>query len=120
VAKENPFDKLKKIDVSIYGMVIYLTSSKKQFSECVKWVNVEKKRLYCGCSMHIENQKGHSFILIGVFNNELSTLVHECSHASFQILKWAEVDANEGSNEAFCYLNGYIFDQAMKLGVING
>ena len=120
MAEENPFDKLKKIDVSIYGMVVYLTNSKKQFLECAKWVNVEKKRLYCGCSMHLENERGQSFILLGVFDNELPTLVHECSHASFQILEWAGVDTKEGSNEAFCYLNGYIFSQAMKLGVING
>lgn len=57
-----------------------------------------------GASRSLSSQKGTLFI-IGVFNNELSTLAHECAHIAFDICNRAGVVAEPGrANETFCHL----------------
>ena len=114
----NPFSKLKKVDVPIYGQRIYLVKDRETFAACCDWIGIEF--VDCnGVSVQFEND-GHTFILMGVFDGGAKVLAHEAAHAAFQILDLVGVDALEGNNEALCYLVGYIFEEAEKKGILNG
>jgi hypothetical protein len=49
-------------------------------------------------------------ILMGVFDKSKSTLVHEIGHATFRVLHRAGVKASAADDEAFCYLQGKMFE----------
>ncbi|QHJ84919.1 MAG: hypothetical protein [Bacteriophage sp.] len=67
-----------------------------------------------GASLQITNNDSEAF-LIGVFDGDLSTLVHEAAHTTFKILAAVNVstDANE-KNETFCYMIDTIFAKFLQ------
>lgn len=52
------------------------------------------------------------YILVGVFDSKLSTLVHELGHAAMDVLNYSRTgDYTTGHNqEQLCYLLGYLTD----------
>lgn len=60
---------------------------------------------------HKMDGKGTMF-LIGVFDAKSRTLLHELSHATFDICGYYGVPTNAGeANEFFCYLLEYLFSE---------
>jgi hypothetical protein len=56
---------------------------------------------------------------VGVFDNELSTLVHELSHTCLMIVARSQFSAHDGNGEPFSYLLDYLFSQTKNLLTIN-
>ena len=119
---KNPFCRANRIDVPIYDQTIYIADSREKYREMMEWVKSDTRDIHIvgGQSRQMQNQDGQSFIAVGVFDNDESTLVHECAHAAFQVLSFVGVDPTERNNEAYCYLLGFIFREAKKRISLNG
>src|SRR3990167_1682401 len=101
-------DKLNPIDIPIYGGKLIISFSKKKYrrnhkkltkSECNDYLSLGISCAYCS-----NNTIVHT---VGVFDDSLTTLIHELAHVTFNILNNAGVVINKGkmpSNEEFCYL----------------
>jgi len=72
--------------------------------------------------------RGHSFynqedswivIAVDLEKYDLTTLIHECLHASLFILDYIGLKVNDENSEALCYLNDFIFkkvyDRILKI-----
>lgn len=58
---------------------------------------------------------GYDIYLLGVFDNNPSTLAHEAAHIVFDICSSVGIDVDRGrANETFCYLLEAIVEFAMK------
>ena len=119
---KNPFCRSNRIDVPIYNQVIYIAGSREKYREMMAWVKSDTSDIdtFDGQSRQMQNQDGQAFIAIGVFSDDDSVLVHECAHATFQILSFVGVDPTERCNEAYCYLLGFIYSEAKKRILLNG
>lgn len=58
---------------------------------------------------HLNNE-----LVIGVFNNKLSTIVHESTHASLFILDKACINPYDSNGEAMAYIQAHLFDEINK------
>ena len=56
----------------------------------------------------------HKFIWIGSIDHT-KILMHECLHIAFYILDYFGVPANPQSQEAVAYMQGYLYEEIVKL-----
>lgn len=104
----------KEFDVPVYSGRIYLYRTPEKYNQALEYLKEKPRDLItsAGTAMHLTNNKtGKSIFLVGWFNRELATLVHECGHLTFAILLHAGVDVKEGNNEAYCYLLDTLFSK---------
>lgn len=52
-----------------------------------------------------------SVYMVGVFNGDKSVLVHELAHTAFKILRDCNIKADHKNQEAFCYLQEWLFKE---------
>jgi hypothetical protein len=52
--------------------------------------------------------------LIGWFDKNLGTLIHELSHTTFRVLRYAQVGISQTNDEAYAYLMDALFTGALK------
>lgn len=100
------------LDVPIFGGTVALSTSRKEFAkEHAKRCDREFDPDSCdGVSSDIGD-----YYMIGVFDGKLSTLVHETAHTAFKILRDCSIPVSaDGNQEAFCYLQEWLFDQLHK------
>jgi len=97
-------------NIPLYGGVIHLFMNRAKFNKAVEFLLDidESKDTAVGRARHVTNEKGESIYLIGWFNNELETLVHEICHITGYILDHAGIDVRDSGMEAYCYLAGHI------------
>jgi hypothetical protein len=58
----------------------------------------------------ISDKTGEDLYLIGVFDNSIITLAHECAHATFYCGSEVGVTVKtDGANETYCYLLDRMF-----------
>ena len=64
----------------------------------------------------LTNQSGETLFMIGVFDGDQGTLVHECSHLAFNLLDYVGVPVEAGaSNEAYAYLIEFFYSSLTRL-----
>ena len=112
--KSKPLKHDGEYTVPLYGGTVYLFKTKSK---------LHKAQDYLGCvRTDLDNCAGQAIMLfkketsevvyiIGVFNNNLSTLAHECSHVTLFISEYAGIVPIESSGEPFCYLLGDKFEK---------
>ncbi|MEL4885704.1 hypothetical protein N6P31_01240 [Pectobacterium betavasculorum] len=87
---------------------IYLCRSKKEWTQAEKSIGVDAVSVEFSsgmCRHIIDDATGENFYMIGVFDGSVSTLVHECAHATFYCCNDVGVTVDTGSaNETYCYL----------------
>ena len=101
---------------------IYFFTNMDSLVSAYKKMQIDQDDLswFEGCQLSITHTVGgieKRYIFICVFNNDLSTLMHEVNHATFQILGLAGVSIEhykDGVNEAFCYLSQYLFKECSR------
>lgn len=95
--------------VPLYGGRVVLVTSHKKWGECVIHLSKTKMRP-TGAGAHQcfskTTKKGFDEVhMVGVFDGQVSTLIHELSHCAFSICDGVGIPVREGeSNEAYCYL----------------
>ena len=63
------------------------------------------------CREFVNDVSGERLYLIGVFDNSLATLVHECAHATFYCCNDVGVTVKtDQPNETYCYLLDRMFN----------
>jgi len=100
--------------VPIYGFHINVVFTQKEFKYlCKKYqdYDFELDDNYNGLSLlNPVNQE----VTIGIFNNSLGTIVHECTHASLFMLNERSMDPSDSQGEALAYLQEYLFNLIVK------
>ncbi len=56
-------------------------------------------------------------VIIGIFTEELATLIHELNHFCLWVFDYIGMPVNSDNSEAYCYYYDYIFNQAYRLVV---
>jgi hypothetical protein len=103
----------KLIDVPLYGGYIYLYSGKQRevnthFGVRYRYNQDIVPEGFDGITATHSNGN----ILLWVENhNDFSVLVHEITHTIANFLRFSGMELNEGSEEAYAYLAGYIMDE---------
>ncbi|EHK0699984.1 hypothetical protein ICL29_004110 [Salmonella enterica] len=106
--------KLPRFFVPLFNSAnVYLCRSKDEWdAACVHMgVNAGGNEMLAGaCQQYRNVESGENLYLIGVFNGEPATLVHECAHAAFYCCRdvGVTIDTN-AANETYCYLLGRMF-----------
>ena len=64
-----------------------------------------------GCTQTYHDEvTGKVLYLLGVYNGEIATLVHECAHVAFYVCRDTGVTTRpEDANETYCYLLDRMF-----------
>lgn len=53
-------------------------------------------------------------VVIGIFNNSISTIVHEVTHATLFILEQRFMNPHDSMGEAMAYIQAHLFDEINK------
>lgn len=92
--------------LGIFPGTVYLITSEEKWHDTNHYLTLEESsgRLGAGMARNMEHADGGRIYIIGVFDGQLQTLVHECSHVMFFILDYVGVEIERGAaNETFCY-----------------
>lgn len=92
---------------------VYLCRSREEWDKACIHLGVEPgvADALVGCCQQYQNtETNENLYLIGVFNGESATLVHECAHAAFYCCRDVGVTIDTGAaNETYCYLLDRMF-----------
>lgn len=109
--KKKEFPKpIKQIEIPIYGGLVYIFIDRMSFCDAADYLNIKDVKIrVCGqCITKVDRDTGAVHYLVGVFNNEIPTLVHELAHVTADCLAIAGIAVDNTNNEAFCYLLDYL------------
>lgn len=86
---------------------VFLFTDRQVLADATEALGVESDDLdgCLGISRQISGPDGEYAFVVGVFDNDVTTLVHELAHVTFNILTrvGVTVEAN-AANETFCYM----------------
>ncbi|EPK9723503.1 hypothetical protein MMI32_004213 [Klebsiella pneumoniae] len=92
---------------------VYLCRSREEWGQAEASIGLppaDLKGSVGRCREFINDETGEHLYLIGVFDNELATLVHECAHATFYCCSDVGVTVKtDQPNETYCYLLDRMF-----------
>ena len=87
---------------------VYLATTREQFQHADKFLggSGDEKPFNLGFASNYENtDTGERCYLIGVFDQQIATLVHECAHVCFYVCSDVGVTTRpEDANETYCYM----------------
>jgi len=93
-----------KFKTNVYEGTFYITNDKKEYSKLYKKVFNEH---FEPESAGIHAATSRTFV-IGVFDNKISTLTHELSHAAITMHELMGMSINNETCESFCYFIDHI------------
>ncbi|EGT4373193.1 hypothetical protein AUM47_17145 [Cronobacter malonaticus] len=92
---------------------VYLARSREEYAQACEHLNVDVGPInsLAGTCRHYQNENtNENLYLIGVFNGDIATLVHECAHATFYCCHdVGVVIETHKANETYCYLLDRMF-----------
>lgn len=88
-----------------YGVYVSFITSKSDFRKCYK----TSSEGYAGATDWVDGE-----LVVFVGDGALSTLVHECVHASLFILNHVGIDPSSSNGEAMAYLTDNMFAYFME------
>jgi len=107
-----------KLQIPIYGGELWLFKTKAEFlnaqEELGDTEEIKEHTLGDAWAIPHPDEKHGLVYLIGVYDNDLGTLIHELSHTTLNIIENAGFSAHEGNGEPFSYLINYLFDNVYK------
>lgn len=100
----------KTVTANPYGIRVVFTDSRKEYDRLTDNAtgSTEGSSGSCGTS------KITGYV-IGVFDKELSTLVHECTHCSMWMLMNAGINVTDSDGEVMAYLNDWLFTEGRAI-----
>lgn len=113
--------KLLEFDIPIYNHPVTVVVGDKQIA--IDFLREKMEPIsFLDCRKSIENASGyalhadtgggaHCFIWVPDIDDSYDILVHETLHASFYVLGYVGVPADNKAHEALCYLQGYLLEQ---------
>jgi len=92
---------------------VYLAVTMEEYQHADKFLggSGDEKPFNLGIASNYENaETGERVYLIGVFDKQISTLVHECAHVCFYACADVGVTTRpEDANETYCYMLDRMF-----------
>lgn len=92
---------------------VYLCASQAEWEQACNQLGVDSggNEMMAGVTQSYFNaETDENLYLIGVFNNDMATLVHECAHVAFYICRDVGVTTRPGdANETYCYMLDRMF-----------
>lgn len=95
------------IPVDLFNIDVYFTVDKSDFQAMCDWIKVEAVTEVGGRCMLNIREDGSRMLYIGVFNDDVGTLAHECVHGAMFIANEIGHDILP-SDEIVPYLTGYL------------
>lgn len=97
---------LVEFEIPIYGGFVRMYSKKEDFLEACKAADVEGSFDLEECSGIVQPFKsdGSWGYIVGIFDGQPLTLVHECGHLAVFIFDDIRCEITEDTSEPFCYL----------------
>lgn len=120
MAKTPRFPKAAKLlFVELYRAPVYLVTDRKTANQVAEYFGNDASKFdgLNGSCVTVSNPDGFVFQVIVVLDGRQDTLVHECGHCAFAILEPRGVPIARGSDEAYCYLLGHLFDKLSEMMV---
>jgi len=76
------------------------------------YTKAEAKSLHAFCIL--DTPPGRPIIVLRL-DATLADIVHECGHAAFSLLQYADIPVTYEDNEMYCYVLDFIFDRIYRL-----
>jgi hypothetical protein len=97
----------RKFRIPVYGSTVYAYRDQARFKGACDALNVEwAPEPVDGMTLQADGSNGSTVFLVGWFNNDNSTLIHEMGHLAIFILVRAGIDPKDSNGETLCYLLG--------------
>lgn len=110
---KNKWPKLPAYCVPLFNSAwVYLCVSRDEWHQACAHLNDSSNiDMLGGACKHYQNtETGENMYLLGVFNNDIATLVHECAHATFYCCNDVGVTVSTSeANETYCYMLDRMF-----------
>jgi hypothetical protein len=101
------------INLEMFGIDVYFTTSREDFVHMCEWIKEEPVTTVDGRAMLNIHENGYVMIYIAVFNDSLSTLAHECTHAAMYVASSIGHETHE-SDEIVPYVVGHLFKKCRE------
>ena len=102
----------KECDTGIFSSRVYLYTDRKKHKVALHYLGETETVPSVGSAQPFQNTiDGSHVVVIGWFDGDLSTLMHEVTHTTFYVLDGAGVKVDANNHEVFCYLQEYIFSK---------
>lgn len=95
-----------------FGMYYHFTGDLEEYKLMMEWMGHKTPENIGGRCVQAHNN-GEIRIIIGLFDDDIATLVHECTHASLYTLDAIGQKLNY-DDELLPYLTGWIFRECQK------
>lgn len=110
-------DKVYTIQIpNIAGYKIHFVFSNDIQESAAKRWHVDPEHVSNAAALHHGTEAGHSWL---VFKEDVgvSIMVHECWHAVYAMLTWADIPID--NNELIAYTLGYVVSSGQRLQQVN-
>lgn len=113
---KNKWPKMPRFYVPLFKSAnVYLARSRDEWDSACKHLGVPvggHEQLGGCCQQYTSAEDNENLYLVGVFNDSIATLAHECAHAVFGICADVGVTTDAGqANETYCYLLHGLFEE---------
>lgn len=105
-----------KFEVPIYGGIVKVYDLREEFVKDYKVYVKEKDEpdddftnADGATAISETDPDGYPVYLVGIFEDDVDTLVHECAHLTIHIVERAGFEITNDTSEPFCYLLGDLF-----------
>ena len=109
-------NKKRHLEIPLYGGAFYFCTDREEYAQVADYLTTHENSIYTddclGCVTPLDSTDtpGAVLYLVGVFNGAYGTLAHEIGHLTLFILDRAGVPVDAHHSEAFCYLQGHLFE----------
>ena len=102
-----------KLEIPVYGGYIHFFTEFPKFNQHHKKSCKEEVEHALGWTASYTENGKHN-IMVGVFDNDPQTLVHECIHASLFVFDRVNIDPTAESGEPFAYFTDCLYGMMVK------
>lgn len=111
---KNKWPKLPSYLIPLFQCAhIYLCRTREEWYQATAHLGCENRSvemLNGATQTFTYEETGENLYLLGVFNGDIATLVHECAHIAFYVCRDTGVTVHpDNSNETYCYLLDRMF-----------
>ena len=105
-----------KVTLQPYGSVVYFFNNEPEMRRVLKRRGEELAESLRGITYQFQagpGPKDKRHYMIGVFDGNAATLVHECGHLTLDECVYRGFSPETAQGEPFCYLIDYLFGQLL-------
>ena len=115
----NRIMKKGQIKLDMFGSSINVFFNRDEYNTLMRWRGHQEDFSSNGCAIHsclesVDTKETNDHFIIGIFKDDLSTIVHEATHISLMFCDFIGHQVTK-NDEIVPYLNGYIVKEIMKL-----